>query len=336
MRQLLSASTRRAFTLVELLVVIAIIGILVAMLLPAVQAAREAARRNSCLNNSRQIGLALQNHLDAMKSFPPSLETGGTGGAGLTSAMARILPYMEENALYKQMDFKQPYSSWKLPDGSKLSATRISVYFCPSDPLDQVRLGSSGAPEYYPLTYGVNMGTWLVYDWSKNLPGNGSFHPIRGMKTRSFSDGTSKTLGIGEVKAYQPYFRNAGGALAAMPTDPNSLCGKGGEFKADSGHTEWVDGKAHQSGFTTTFAPNTRAECQQNGQSYDIDWNSKAESPANKTPTMAAITSRSHHPGVVNVVMMDGSSHTVTESIALQTWQALSTRNGGEIASISE
>jgi len=336
MHMLRSPVVRRAFTLVGLLVVIGIIGILVALLLPAVQAAREAARRNSCLNNSRQIGLAMQNYLDAMKCFPPSLETGGTGGAGVTSAMARILPYIEENSLYKLIDMKQPYSTWKLPDGTRLSATKISVFFCPSDPLDQVRAGSTGAPEYYPLTYGVNMGTWLVYDWSKSLPGNGAFHPLRGMKVRSFSDGMSKTLGIGEVKAYQPYFRNAGGALTAMPTDPSAICGKGGEFKPESGHTEWVDGKAHQTGFTTTFTPNTRVECQQNGQTYDIDWNSKAENVTNTTPTMGAITSRSHHSGVVNVVMIDGSAHSVTDAIGLQTWQALSTRNGGETASITE
>ena len=105
----------------------------------------------------------------------------------------------------------------------------------------------------------------------------------------------------------------------------------GGSFKADSGHTEWVDGRVHQTGFTTVFTPGTRVVCVQGGQPYDVDWTSSREGKSDTELTYSAVTARSYHAGdIVNVAMMDGSVHVVTSDIDLMIWRALSTRAGEE------
>src|SRR5437762_8377644 len=122
---------RPAFTLVELLVVVAMIGVLVALLLPAAQAAREAARRMSCSNNLRQIGLALQNFESASKGFPSSLRPTPVDPNGLFngwSVHGQILPYLEQANLYQQIDFNLPYSVQ-----TQVSRQRIAAYVCPAE-----------------------------------------------------------------------------------------------------------------------------------------------------------------------------------------------------------
>ena len=127
-------ATRRAFTLVELLVVIAIIGILVALLLPAVQAAREAARRAQCTNNLKQLGLALQNYHSAKKEFPPGMMRDLAGGKGnyadpRFSVHGLLLPYMENQPLYDQLNWK---SSWETNVHTAVRRTKIPEFLCPS------------------------------------------------------------------------------------------------------------------------------------------------------------------------------------------------------------
>jgi len=129
----------RGFTLIELLVVIAIIAILVALLLPAVQQAREAARRSSCKNNLKQIGLALHNYLDTYTAFPPSICLDNPIGAstgGQWSVHARILPYIEQAALYDAADLNADYTAGQPP-----ANVRVPTYLCPSDPNDRDRKG---------------------------------------------------------------------------------------------------------------------------------------------------------------------------------------------------
>lgn len=319
---------RHGFTLIELLVVIAIIGILVALLLPAVQSAREAARRSSCANNIRQVALAVLNFENTKRHYPASFEWDHVAGssAGDWSAQGRILPYLEEGNLYRHINFKLSYSVAKMPDGTPLALNHVGVYSCPSETKSEPKLGSQGAPENFPINYGVNLGVWDVYHPVKRQGGTGAFHPNSRLGARAFADGMSKTLCLAEVKAFTPYFRNAGRDNMPIPNSASELCGVG-DFKT-SGHSEWTDGRAHQTGFTTTFAPNTQVSCEQAGITYDVDFNNQQEGKSLTKPTVAAITARSHHSGVVNTAFMDGSVHTITDSIDLPTWRALSTRAG--------
>jgi hypothetical protein len=107
-----------------------------------------------------------------------------------------------------------------------------------------------------------------------------------------------------------------------------------GSFKADSGHTEWVDGRTHQTGFTAVFAPNQPVTCVQGGTTYDFDWTSFREGitpgPPTANPTFAAVTSRSYHAGIVNVLLMDGSTRPASNDTDLATWRAIATRAAGE------
>jgi prepilin-type N-terminal cleavage/methylation domain-containing protein len=329
---------RSGFTLVELLVVIAIIGILVSLLLPAIQAARGAARRSACSNNLRQSGLAMHNYYDANKVFPPSFETGvnadGTAGVGNASVFARILPFLEETTLYKNIDFKKKYSDWTMPDGSKLAANRVSVYMCPSEARDEpVINATSGLATNYPINYAINYGSWFVYDFQTKKGGDGAFIPNKRMKVAALSDGLSKTLGFAEVKAWGAV-KTGGSAVATAPTSPTATCGLGGTLSAEGGHNEWVEGKLTKTAFTGTFPPNTIVPCDEGGVTYDIDWISKSESVTSTVATMGAVTSRSYHSGCVNAGMMDGSTQSASDDIDQIVWRGLSTRNGGESVSI--
>lgn len=316
----------RGFTLVELLVVIAIIGILVALLLPAVQAAREAARRMSCSNNLKQIGLALHNYHDTSGSFPP----GAIHPRGVTSKSwsihARLLPFLEQENLQDLVDWSLPYSAQ-----GEVTQTRVETYFCPSDPGDRER--PDGAITHYPLTYGVNMGTWFVFNPNSQSGGNGLVYPNSKTRFRDVIDGTSTTLAFAEVKAWSPYLRDGGNpgiSYAPIPA-ADSVSSLGGNFKVDSGHTEWVDGRVHQTGFTGTFTPNTLVTHSTGSDTYDVDFNSSREGDTTNQLTYGAVTSRSYHPGGVQVALTDGSARFVSEDIDITTWRALTTRAGSEV-----
>jgi len=330
--------SRRAFTLIELLVVIAVIGVLVALLLPAVQAAREAARRSSCSNNLKQMGLAVQNFESTYKVFPASLRPSLPNASGQYdgwSAQGQILPYLEQGNLFDKIDFNLSYTA-QTPIAiggvsQALPAVRVAPYQCPSEVNSRVRLSASSVPEHHPLNYAANLGTWFVFNPQTRQGGRGAFVPYNPQALSAITDGLSNTLGFGEVKAYNAYYRNAANPDLNQPMPaPAAVCSLGGEFKKDSGHTEWVDGRAHQSGFTTAFAPNTKVLCNVGGTNYDVDWTNQQEGKSATVPSFAAVTSRSYHPGGVMTVFMDGSVHFIPQMIDLATWQALSTRDGGE------
>src|SRR5262249_43091506 len=141
---------RTAFTLIELLVVIAIIGILIALLLPAVQKVREAANRIKCANNLKHLGLALHHYADALGTFPPTALFPMTGASNTWSAQARILPYLEQGNVYGLINFDAPYSTQPA-----VTVLRIPPYLCPSEVNDRVKLNSSGVPTHYPINYAV-------------------------------------------------------------------------------------------------------------------------------------------------------------------------------------
>lgn len=339
----------RGFTLVELLVVMVIIGILLAILFPAIQAARESARNTTSKNNLRQITLAFLNH-EANKGYlPPSWlphkAIVGSNNISGWSIFPQLLPYLEQSPVASQIDYTIPYgnvANVTTADGVsvKLSALRVPTFLSPAEPRDEVRFNSSGVAQHYPCNYAVNLGPFFVWDPATKQGGVGAAYPNSKLRGSNFSDGTSSTLAFSEVKAWQPYFRNTNSAAPTI-TSTADVCtlGTGGSatFQADSGHTEWVDGRSHHVGFTTTFRPNQKVLCTVSGVEYDVDWNNHQEglnlvaATPDLSPTYAAVTARSYFAGAVNVSMCDGSVRAVRNEIDLGVWQALSSRNGKDI-----
>lgn len=295
----------RGFTLVELLVVIAIIAVLIALLLPAVQAAREAARRMSCSNNLKQLGVAMHNYHDAKKSLPVGCYSCCWGTWRVT-----IMPYIEQEALFKAYDHTQKF----IDPGHRYSdainrdvvSAYIDTYQCPSDmpqtPIATIRSGS------YAVNYGNT--TWSqAADYNgvkfKGAPftiDSGSPTRIAAYKFRDIYDGLSNTLMLCEV-----------------------VQGQGRDLR---GFSYWGDA----SGIETYLAPNSPLP-DRIYTDYYCDMTQPLNPPCavstTEWPTMFA--SRSRHPGGVTVCLCDGAVRFVSDNIAIETWRALSTTQGGEV-----
>ncbi len=250
----ITRSSRSAFTLVELLVVIAIIGILVGLLLPAVQAAREAARRMQCSNNLKQIGLAMHMHMDIHKSLPANGNYTWNGTAVTTtnawSGMSRILPHIEQENLFHGIDFKVNYNVQPV-----ISSKRVPTFMCPSE-VNEKGYGTDPTygHKYWPINYVVNSGTWTVLTRKASgmQTGDGAFGPNRGYRPADMMDGMSNTIAVSEVKAFTNRISGASSTTVystplAPPSNISSL--PLGTFTTTSfTHVEWVDGKVHETG----------------------------------------------------------------------------------------
>ena len=306
-------SHRRAFTLIEVLVVITIIGLLVALILPAAQAAREAARRLQCANNLKQLGLALHNYESTHGVFP----LGGLKESHY-SHLARLLPFLEQAPIYNQTNFEATASI--LPDGANVTvyAVRIAAFMCPSDGLSQA----------YPA--------WTNYAGNEgNTP---SFIDSNGVFAFSATTGDPLNLGFRDVI-------DGSGTTAAMaewlvglfPLGPPSerrstldLHGVDGQFEALCRNADfaalpvnqvqnakgryWLFG-GQSSLYQHVMRPNERSCIVRGGV------------------TRAAFTPSSNHPGGATVLYLDGHVQFAAQTIADPIWKSLGSRSGGEIIS---
>ncbi|MBI1345486.1 DUF1559 domain-containing protein [bacterium] len=289
---------RRAFTLIELLVVIAIIAVLIALLLPAVQQAREAARRTQCRNHLKQFGLAFHNYHDAHQTFPPGYlyrpdnsNSPTQNGAGYSWG-AMLLPYLDQGNLYGQLN-------WNVPvfDAVNLAARErhITVFLCSSDPVSQLGFVEMGpTPERYAMaSYVANFGP---PDLDANQEQrDGMFSRNSRTRTADVTDGLSQTLMVGE-RVNGP-FRN--GAL------------HGNHFEYETTWSAAVrdwdepdDDHGHMVLFQTGHVPN-------HPQSDDRD----VSAP---------------HVGYANYLLSDGAVRAISENVDIWVYQHLSTRAGGE------
>jgi prepilin-type N-terminal cleavage/methylation domain-containing protein len=315
---------RRAFTLIELLVVIAIIGVLIALLLPAVQAAREAARRAQCTNNLKQIGLALH-HYESTHGRLPSART---GSPHLWSALAQILPSLEGNTVYNTINFdlgSLPTAArpWDYGNATALR-TIISTYLCPSDP-NQHRL----SPDFGPNNYVANSGT--------GIPNGGSFRPEDGPQAvdgvffdRSAVRYAEITDGLSNTAAFSETTRGNGvDSTGIAPIDRNRQYGQGVSLTSITDDfcinaitlwvgqrgREWARGSMLYATINHYYTPNHALMDCMSGN------------------VIGRTAARSAHAAGVNLLCIDGSVRFVKNSVSLNTWRALSTRNGGDFLS---
>jgi prepilin-type N-terminal cleavage/methylation domain-containing protein/prepilin-type processing-associated H-X9-DG protein len=335
---------RRGFTLIELLVVIAIIAVLIGLLLPAVQAAREAARRTQCVNNLKQLGLAFGNYESAAGALPMTLALSGSGkttsyNSGW-SAQARLLPYLEGNPLFNAANiavFKED------PPNSTVIARNVAGFLCPSEVKTDVSVHDYGAAAV--VSYGVCQGDWFVWGGFNGPQNRQAFGADRSRRLAEFTDGLSNTVYAAEVKAYQPASNCRHTTLPSV-NDPNQIPDPNADPftvapEYDNGtcvtqnqhefHTEWADGNVHAAGFTTAWPPNKVILGRSAYRGMDLDLNGRNEEDGG--PAFAAITSRSYHPGGVNALRGDGSVKFVKGTIDGNVWRALGTVAGGEVVS---
>jgi prepilin-type N-terminal cleavage/methylation domain-containing protein/prepilin-type processing-associated H-X9-DG protein len=329
MKSIVSTGRRRAFTLIELLVVIAIIAVLISLLLPAVQSAREAARRAQCVNNLKQIGLAIHNYESTNGVYPmaAALRVGVLDET--FSVHARILPFIEQANAFNLINFQ---ISWVFQ--TTVAETKMPNYICPSEPKTEQLL--SGTIRHYPTSYGALGGTWLMWDPSTNRVGDGMFLVNRCVSPGAITDGLANTVGFAEVKTQSPVLRDGGNPNAAdvfPPTSPDQIVAYGGTFEPSFGFSQWVNGLYIQTGISTLFPPNTVVGYKANGVSYDVGFTSSRLGQTTSSRTYTAFTSRSYHPGGVNSMMMDGSVRFMKSTVARDIWRALGTRSGNEVVS---
>jgi prepilin-type N-terminal cleavage/methylation domain-containing protein/prepilin-type processing-associated H-X9-DG protein len=341
----------RGFTLIELLVLIAIVAILISLLLPAVQAAREAARRIQCINNLKQLCLAMHNYESSNSCLPPQevLQFNAAGSVSWKSqwgVTSRIIPFLELGPLYNSVNYALKTTA---ADNATVVATSITALICPGEinPQPNVTTSASGLTTTFAVsTYGWCEGDWFVFGGVTTPMSNRSaFGPNMSRRLAAFTDGLSNTLLGAEVKAYTPSYHDCGpvpppaSANPAVSPDPATIIASvanaptsGCRIAAGTpggGHTRWCHGNSIYDGLTTALSPNSRAPAGASG--LDTDLSSEDEDDGG--PTYAAITARSYHPGGVNVAFGDGSVRFIKNSVDWRTWRALGTIGCGEVTS---
>lgn len=327
--------SRGGFTLIELLVVIAIIGVLIALLLPAVQAAREAARRTQCVNNLKQMGIALHNYEGAIGMFPigNALYGTGTGPAILEngwSVPARLFPYAEQANAFNTANFEVKYSD---KQNRTIVAMTINFLICPSE-----RDTTPFDPKYGVGNYSMNLGTWYVWGGYGSAPrSKGMFGINFGRRIAEISDGTTNTVVASEGRTHTPNLRvcSIGGLSPQVEPTPQEMLtliansyGSCSTAK-DPGKTRWANANSYYSGLTFVLGPNAKSTAGPSLNVHDLITQDENDG----APTYASVPARSYHPGGVNVLFADGSVKFVKDSVNWQTWRALGTVQGNEVVS---
>ena len=353
---------RRGFTLIELLVVIAIIGVLVALLLPAVQAAREAARRSQCTNNLKQIGLATMNYESTYGVFPF-----GKGGDYMSvlmsaplharwSAHSQLLGLMEQAAVMNAINFALPpetpdvgplgmavsmnmLSAYQDPNRENMTISQIAVntFICPSD-------GATGGDWPSANNYVANGGNWLSdacekYPPTVGSPGmpKGPFYNRSAVRLSAIIDGLSNTAlfsekrrGNGDFNPNRDLFwvkevttiDQMNQNCQALNVSPMGMA----KVIASKTGGSWAVGDLTYTTYNHVGVPNSRSCSGMQGMMM-MGSNTAMVNMSNQ------IAPSSDHPGGVNVLFGDGSVHFIKQSIAMPTWRAIGTRNGNEVLS---
>jgi prepilin-type N-terminal cleavage/methylation domain-containing protein/prepilin-type processing-associated H-X9-DG protein len=325
----------RGFTLVELLVVIAIIGVLVALLLPAVQAAREASRRSDCLNKLHQLGLAAQNYESGREQLPPGIEGYDASKPNIPSYpntnpiaeapyVAYILPYLEENALFQAYDFKTDVQDQYNKAGTAVGKL-LSSFQCPSDESQDASGCSGGVGEDWKGNYGINWGGYIaacqrpvdlptldelgdsqqLCSAPRAMDRVAPFHIGFGAKFKHITDGLSNTLLMMEL----------------AQTDATGRCDRRARIWCEKPGCYTV---------MTRNTPNAKNRDENNCRADLLD------APCNDLTVAEGRTAshnaaRSRHPGGVNVVLCDASVHFISDEVDGLTWRAMGTMAGEEV-----
>lgn len=323
-------SIHRAFSLVELLVVIAIIGALVSLLLPAVQGARETARRSSCTNNLRQLGIAVVNHVSALGHFPSGSEAKAHPGAPLApwtfyrwSALAKLTPYMEQSAAHDTLRLDLPLWGSNLqvtPENADAVRLVVGDFLCPSD------IGRAVSDGFGPTNYAACTGSGAGGGSPRNT--DGIFSVNSASRPAEITDGLSKTalfsesvLGEAHSPDHDPQTEYKF-VFTAPLTD--TLCRNTIQWNfSDLRGFAWVNGEYRCALYNHRLTPNAAIpDCM--GVTISGDVKVRYTPYGWRAP-------RSNHPGGVNVLTADGAAQFVNDEVEEPAWRAMATMKGGEV-----
>ena len=339
-------SSQCGFTLIELLVVIAIIAILMGLLLPAVQQAREAARRSECRNNLKQIGLALANYHESCRTLPPGRIRSNVDGQGRCfSAYAHLLPYLDATAVYRQINFNAN-SDDPAANGAALGQT-IKFLLCPTDSVAVLQSNNVGGTVVNSAVHNYPLCTGTTFPVSPRNPGgvpiNGVFFENSNTRLQDVRDGSSQTVCISETVKSSPGgptvwdgVSPTNGFVLTQGNDNSTngpeltnyatQCHGAGLLLQQTRGSRWLYGAPGHSMYNHLRTPNDRDVDCRGGLPHSIRTNFWWDRLS------LNVAARSQHVGGVHALFVDGHVQFISNGISLATWQALGSRNGREVA----